>query len=53
MASVMTLMSFSLFQINDIRRLINTAVGSEDRLVEWADSVIKRIQTMIRDKLKE
>ena len=42
------------FQINDIRSAMNLVMcADEDRMVEWGEYTVKKIQTSTREKLKQ
>ena len=41
-------------QINDIRSAVNLVVcADEDRMVEWGEYTVKKIQTSVRERLKQ
>jgi hypothetical protein len=41
-------------QINDIRSAVNLVVcADEDRMVEWGEYTVKKIQTSTRERLKQ
>ena len=46
--------SCSCPQINDIRSAVNLVVcADEDRMVEWGEYTVKKIQTSTRERLKQ